>query len=129
MSPRDFHGVAAWRVGSPLHHAAHPTMASGVTAGLLLRCLGDACFRRDHKASDGGRVLQGDAHDLGRVDDALFEHVAGRDRRGGCRSSVAGTVRGFAAAHAIIGTLHLALAVAQPERVQLDDLLIWRADL
>jgi hypothetical protein len=38
-------------------------------------------------------------------------------------------VRRFAAAHAIIGTLPLALAVAQPERIQLDDLLIWCADL
>ena len=41
--------------------------------GLFLRRFGDAGFRRDHQAGDGGRVLQGDAHDLGGIDDALLE--------------------------------------------------------
>ena len=41
-----------------------------------LRRLGDARFRRDHQAGDGGRILQGDAHDLGGIDDALLDHVA-----------------------------------------------------
>ena len=30
----------------------------------------------DQQAGDGGRILQRDAHDLGRIDDALLDHVA-----------------------------------------------------
>ena len=41
--------------------------------------LGSVGYRRlsgDEKAGDGRRVLQCDAHDLGRIDDALLDHVA-----------------------------------------------------
>jgi hypothetical protein len=34
------------------------------------------CLRRDQQARDGGGILQGGSHDLGRVNDALGEHVA-----------------------------------------------------
>ena len=53
-----------------------PPMVVAGMAGLLLRRLGNAGFGRDHQAGNGGRILQCDAHDLGRVDDALLDHVA-----------------------------------------------------
>ena len=45
-------------------------------AELLLRRLGDHRLGGDQQAGDRSRVLQGGAHDLGRVDDAGLEQVA-----------------------------------------------------
>src|SRR6187431_3302728 len=43
---------------------------------LVLRRFRDHDFRREQQAGDRGRVLQRQARDLGRVEDALFQHVA-----------------------------------------------------
>src|SRR5690606_35648329 len=58
-------------------HAAHAAAARhGGRGRFLLRLLGDHGLGRDQQGGDGGRILQGRAHDLGGVDDALLEHVA-----------------------------------------------------
>ena len=49
-----------------------PGMAGGA---ILLRRLGDHRFGGDHEAGDRSCVLQGDPHDLRRVDDAGVQHV------------------------------------------------------
>src|SRR6185295_292346 len=59
-----------------LHHAAHPAMVMVGLAGFLFRGFRDASFRRNHQAGYGSSVLQGDADDLGGIDDAHLEHVA-----------------------------------------------------
>ena len=41
--------------------------------GFLFRCFRDASFRRNHQASYGSSILQGDADGLGGIDDALLE--------------------------------------------------------
>ena len=43
--------------------------------GLVLGPLGDHGLGGDQERGDRGRVLQGDAHDLGRIDDAGRDHV------------------------------------------------------
>ena len=45
------------------------------SGGLLLRLLGDHRLGGDEEAGDRRRVLQREAHDLGRVDDAGLHHV------------------------------------------------------
>src|SRR5579862_5185195 len=51
-------------------HAAARHSARSRRARLLLRLLAHHRFGGDEKAGDRGRVLEGAAHDLGRVDDA-----------------------------------------------------------
>src|ERR1700723_3702851 len=63
-------------MGLEIHitHATHA--AAGYTAGgFLLGVLNHTGFSRDDQRRDGGRILQGDAHDLGRVDDAGLDQV------------------------------------------------------
>src|SRR5262249_51875485 len=55
-------------------HSAHP--AAGHRGSLLLRGFHDDGFGGNDEASNGGRILQGDAHDLGRVDDAKLHQIA-----------------------------------------------------
>src|SRR5215470_11507648 len=43
--------------------------------GLLFGLFGHHCFGRDQQTRDRGGVLQCQPHDLGRVDDAGFDHV------------------------------------------------------
>ena len=57
-------------VAPPLHHSSHAAMVMVGLAGFLFRCFRDASFRRDHQAGDGSGILQGDADDLGGIDDA-----------------------------------------------------------
>src|SRR5712692_8608801 len=70
------------RVGeSSLVHAAHAARASGTAAGrcaLLVVFLefGDERFGGEHQARDGSCILQRQAGDLGRVDDAHLDHVS-----------------------------------------------------
>ena len=59
-------------------HAAHPAFHAGmaVAAGfLLLGLLGDEAVGGQQQTGDADGVLQGDARDLGRVDDAGFDQV------------------------------------------------------
>src|SRR5207248_8739554 len=58
-------------------HAAHAAAAMRMTARrrLGLRLLGDHRLGSDQQAGDRGRILQRDAHDLGRIDDAGLDHV------------------------------------------------------
>src|SRR5690606_25062236 len=64
-----------------LHHAAHATHASGHAArhsaarALFLGLVGDDGFGGEQETGDRGRVLQGSARDLGRVDDAGLDQV------------------------------------------------------
>src|SRR5271170_1396763 len=55
-------------------HSAHAAAGHGGRA-ILLRRLGDHRFGRDHEASDRSRILQGDPHDLRRIDNADVQHV------------------------------------------------------
>src|SRR5699024_9354189 len=54
-------------------HAAHATGRVGGGSRSLLRLLGDDGLGGQEQTSDGGRVLQSGAGDLGRVDDAVLE--------------------------------------------------------
>ena len=56
-------------------HAAHTAARHGRRARIL-RPFGNNRFRCHQEASNRTRVLQGDPHDLGRVDDALLNQVA-----------------------------------------------------
>ena len=42
---------------------------------VILLCLCDAGFGRDHHARNGGGILQRDAHHLGGIDDARLDHI------------------------------------------------------
>src|SRR5699024_5077131 len=77
--------------GSDLHHAAHATHAAhaaahaagcGAGVGLVLGLVGDDGFGGDRHGRHRGGVLQGRTRDLGRVQDAEFDHVAEFARRG-----------------------------------------------
>src|SRR4029077_12083321 len=59
-------------------HSAHSTHAAttGHCRALLLRQFGYHRFGSDQEARNRGSVLQRDAHDLGRVDDALGHQIA-----------------------------------------------------
>src|SRR6266480_4694220 len=62
-----------------LVHAAHAAGAGGPGSGGLLVIfldVGDEGLGGEHEARDGRRVLQREAGDLGRVDDAHLDHVA-----------------------------------------------------
>ena len=57
-------------------HAAHAAAATGHRhRAVLLRMLGDHRLGGDEEAGDRSRVLEGRAHDLGRVDDAGRDQV------------------------------------------------------
>src|SRR5277367_5391690 len=56
-------------------HVAHAAARGTAGGALLLRLFGDHRFRGDQQRRDRGRVLQGRAHDLGRVDDASGHQV------------------------------------------------------
>src|SRR5438309_1522555 len=61
--------------------SAPPVCSNGVLAAVAappaatLRRLGDHRLGSDQQAGDRGRILQRDAHDLGRIDDAGLDHV------------------------------------------------------
>src|SRR6202521_3548397 len=62
-----------------LVHAAHAACAGSSGSGCLLVVfldVGDEGFGGEHQARDGRRVLQGEAGDLGRVDNTHLDHVA-----------------------------------------------------
>src|SRR5258708_15927932 len=77
--------VHASHVSHPAHathsahaHVSHPTVVVAVAAergGSLLGCVGDQRLGGEQDAGDAGGVLQRDASDLGRVDDARLEPV------------------------------------------------------
>jgi hypothetical protein len=57
-------------------HAAHSTAtAAAHGGGLGFGEVGDGALGRQHEAGNAGCVLEGGAGDLGRVDDAGFDHV------------------------------------------------------
>src|SRR5271166_2232272 len=56
-------------------HAAHAAASRHCWGGILLRRLGHHGLGGDHEAGDRRRVLKGDPHDLGRIDDAGAQHV------------------------------------------------------
>src|SRR3954464_11980491 len=56
-------------------HSAARGHAARRAAALLLRHFGDHRLGGDQQARDRSRALQGLTHDLGRIDDALGEHV------------------------------------------------------
>src|SRR5882762_7730225 len=65
-------------------HAAHATHAAARGAMCMLfvfRRLGDHHFRREQEARNRGGVLQSQTRDLGRIQDAHFEHIAVLIRR------------------------------------------------
>src|SRR5690606_922382 len=62
--------MQSW-AGSEVHAAA----GHGRGRGFLLGLFGNHCFGGDEQAGDRGSILQRGAHDLGRVDHALLEHV------------------------------------------------------
>src|SRR5207244_740566 len=59
--------------GRSIVHSAHSAHAAAARHGwaLLLRQFGDHRFGSDQEARNRGSILQRDAHNLGRVDDAL----------------------------------------------------------
>ena len=59
-------------------HAARATRTAALRSALLLVFLdvGDQSFGGEHQAGDGSGVLQREAGDLGRVDDARLDQVA-----------------------------------------------------
>src|SRR5262249_10526691 len=58
-------------------HVAHTTtMRHCWRRGFWLRLLGHHCLGGDEEAGNGGGILQRRTHDLGRVNDALFDQVA-----------------------------------------------------
>src|SRR3569623_1327294 len=64
--------VSLWASDLEVHvaHAAHATAGHAArAAAALLGGFDDGGFRGDHQAGDRGRVLQGGADHLGRVDD------------------------------------------------------------
>src|SRR5580658_3106306 len=68
---------ASWK---SLVHAAHAACAGGSAASscslVFFLDFSDEGFGREHEARDGGCVLQRQAGDLSRVDDAHLDHVA-----------------------------------------------------
>src|ERR1700730_3406377 len=65
-------------IGLEIHsaaHSAHPA-AAWHAGRLLLRRVHDGRLGCDEEAGNGGRILQGGAHDLGRVDDAKLHQIA-----------------------------------------------------
>src|SRR5436305_11369083 len=66
------------QVRRSLHHAAHVRHTAGHAAAgaVLLRRFGDDRLGHEDVLRDRGRVLQGRAGDLGRVDDAGLDQVA-----------------------------------------------------
>src|SRR5580700_5024218 len=68
---------ASWK---SLVHAAHAACAGGSPAAssrsVFFLDFSDEGFGREHEARDGGCVLQRQAGDLSRVDDAHLDHVA-----------------------------------------------------
>ena len=57
-------------------HAVHTThAAAGHSRRTLLRLVGDHHLGRDEQSGHRGGALQGQAHDLGRIDDAGLDHV------------------------------------------------------
>ena len=56
-------------------HAAHAATRHCRHPSVLLRLLGHHGFRGDQQPGDRRGVLQSRTHDLGRIDDALGEHV------------------------------------------------------
>ena len=63
------------RGGSEVHAAHAAAAGHRRSGGLVLRGLADHRLGGDEERSDRGGVLQGGAHDLGGVDDALLEQV------------------------------------------------------
>jgi len=61
----------------PAHaaHSSHATAAAAHGGRLRLGEIGDGALGGEQQGRDGGRVLQGGAGDLGRVDDAGLDHV------------------------------------------------------
>ena len=64
----------ARRAGSEVH-VTHVGHAAAGTGALRLRLLGDHRLGGDQQAGHGRGTLQGDTHDLGRVDDAGLDQV------------------------------------------------------
>jgi hypothetical protein len=102
-----------WSVGVEVHaaHAAHSTHAAAARrhrrAGVL-RALGHHRLGRDQQAGDRGRVLQGAAHDLGRVDHALGDEIAVGARLGVVAVGVLGVFQDLADHYrtVVAGVLH-----------------------
>src|SRR5688500_4862737 len=57
-------------------HSAHATRGAMRVVSFILRSLGDHHFSRQQQPRDRSCVLQRQARDLGRVEDAELEHVA-----------------------------------------------------
>jgi hypothetical protein len=62
-----------------LHHAAHAAHAAHIATRhgrlVLLGSFGNTRFGGDQQASNRSRILQGSANHLGRVDNALLDHI------------------------------------------------------
>src|SRR5687768_6823745 len=58
-----------------IHSAAHAAVAMAASRFLLLRDVGHDAFGREQERGDGRGVLEGEARDLGRVDDPRLDHV------------------------------------------------------
>jgi hypothetical protein len=62
-------------VGPDGVHADTSAMVCVIALSLSLRCFGDTVFRCDHQTGDRSSILQRNAHDLGRIDDAAFTWI------------------------------------------------------